>query len=174
MDLSGHPIVEAVEAAHGNWPQNKYMNVFVCIDPDGAAGYTLNPSGWLPVTGMYGSIYIRHTYFGSIGTGNYALARAFSHEVGHWLNLSHPWGPNNNPGNAASCGDDDGVTDTPNTIGWTSCNLSGTTCSSLDNVQNFMEYSYCSRMFTAGQAARMNTALQSGQPADRHNLWQNI
>ncbi len=172
MDFNGHPIVDAVEAEHGNWPQNKYMNVFVCIDPDGAAGYTLNPSGWLPVTGMYGGIFIRHTYFGSVGTGNYGLARAFSHEVGHWLNLAHPWGPNNNPGQAGSCTDDDGVTDTPNTIGWTTCNLTGTTCGSLDNVQNFMEYSYCSRMFTAGQAARMNTALQAGQPADRHNLWQ--
>jgi PKD repeat protein len=174
LDFSGHPIVDAVEAAHGNWPQNKYMNVFVCIDPDGSAGYTLTPSGFLPVTGMYGGILIRHTYFGSIGTGNYALARAFSHEVGHWLNLAHPWGPNNNPGNAGSCGDDDGVSDTPNTIGWTTCDTSsnGQSCGTRDNIQNFMEYSYCSRMFTAGQSARMNVALQSGQPADRHNLWQ--
>lgn len=169
MTFSGHPIVEDVESQHGLWPSQKYMNIFVCIDPDGAAGYTLTPQGWSVGT-MYGGILIKHTYVGSIGTGNYTLARALTHEVGHWLNLSHPWGPNNNPGNAASCNDDDGVNDTPNTIGWTTCNLSGTTCGSLDNVQNYMDYSYCSRMFTDGQVTRMHTALNSSQ-GGRDNLW---
>lgn len=169
LDFSGHPIVEDVEAQHGLWPSEKYMNVFVCIDPNGAAGYTMTPQGWSQGT-MYAGILIKHTYVGSIGTGNYTLARALTHEVGHWLNLAHPWGPNNNPGNTASCGDDDGVGDTPNTIGWTTCNLSGTTCGSLDNVQNYMDYSYCSRMFTQGQVTRMHTALNSGV-GGRDNLW---
>lgn len=165
---TGHPIVEDVAAQHGTWIQQKYMNVFICIDPDGAAGYTLTPNSGLNNT-MYGGILLRHGYMGSIGTGNYQLARALTHEVGHWLNLSHTWGPNNNPGNAASCSDDDGVSDTPNTIGWTSCNTAGNTCNSLDNVQNYMEYSYCSRMFTAGQVARMHTALNDNE-GGRNNL----
>jgi PKD repeat protein len=37
-------------------------------------------------------------------------------------------------------------------------------------VQNYMEYSYCSRMFTQGQANRMRAALQSNT-AQRNQLW---
>ena len=172
MTFSGHPIVDDVKAEHGTWAQNKYMNVFICIDPNGAAGYTFNPGNWLPETDMYGSIFMSHDYMGSIGTSNVGRSRTLTHEVGHWLNLSHPWGPNNNPGNASSCSTDDGVTDTPNTIGWQTCNTSGATCGSLDNVENYMDYSYCSKMFTNGQVVRMHAALNSNT-AGRNDLWQN-
>jgi PKD repeat protein len=85
--------------------------------------------------------------------------------------LAHPWGNSNSPGAASNCNTDDNVTDTPNTIGWTSCNLNGASCgSALDNVQNFMEYSYCSNMFTNGQKTRMLAALISNI-ASRSNLW---
>lgn len=171
MSDSGHEIVEAVEDVHGNWPQNKYMNVFVCIDPAGAAGYTFKPAGWYPAGGMYGSIFMRHDYMGTIGTGGSSGKHTLSHEAGHWLNLSHTWGNSNSPGLASNCSTDDGVADTPNTRGWDNCsNLYGETCGSLDNVQNFMEYSYCSTMFTAGQAARVQSAL-TGVTAQRYKLF---
>lgn len=158
-----HPIIEAVRDEHGNWPQNKYMNVFVCIDPNGAAGYTFNPGGWYPAGGMYGSIMMRHDYMGAIGTSSNGRKHTLAHEVGHWLNLSHPWGGTNNPGLASNCGTDDGVLDTPNTIGWDNCSdVYGATCGSLDNVQNIMDYSYCSTMFTEGQAARVQASLLGG------------
>lgn len=170
MTDGGHAIVEAVQDVHGNWPQNKYMNVFVCIDPAGAAGYTFRPGGWYPAGGMYGSIFMRHDYMGTIGTSSSTARHTLSHEAGHWLNLAHLWGNSNSPGVAANCGTDDGVADTPNTVGWNNCsNLYGETCGSLDNVQNIMEYSYCSTMFTAGQAARMQTAL-TGTTAQRYKL----
>ena len=54
--------------------------------------------------------------------------------------------------------------------GLTPCDLERTTCGSLDNVQNYMEYSYCSRMYTQGQRARMRAALNSST-ADRNQLW---
>ena len=166
---------------HGNWPQNRYMNVIVCQDPAGAAGYTNNPGNWYNASGMGGSIYMRHDYMGSIGTASGYTRHTLSHEVGHWLNLSHCWGGNNNPGQSGACNDDDGVADTPRTIGWTTCNVNGNTCTNdaidgywgsdvIDNVQNIMEYSYCSTMFTQGQAARMQTALNSST-AQRNNLW---
>jgi len=103
-----------------------------------------------------------HRYIGSIGTGNTITSRAFTHEVGHWLNLDHTWGPNNNPGDSTSCGTDDGVTDTPNCIGDKSiCNLDDKFCGPRANVENFMEYSYCSKMFTQRQVERMRAALLS-------------
>lgn len=166
---SSHPIVEAVQDEHGTWPQNKYLNIFVCIDPNGNAGYTFKPGGWYPVSGMYGGIQIDYKYFGTIEEAYSFAEHTLSHEVGHWLNLNHTWGNSNSPGDPANCDINDGVGDTPNTIGWTSCNLAGTTCGSLDNVQNIMEYSYCSTMFTDGQCGRMQNALTSGT-AGRNNL----
>jgi len=169
MDNGTHPIVDAVAAQHGIWPQKDYMSVFVCIDPNGAAGYTYRPSNFFNPNQMYGAIFMRHDYMGVIGTSSNTARHTLSHESGHWFNLAHCWGSTNSPGVSSSCNTDDNVSDTPNTIGWQSCNTSGSTCSSLDNVQNIMEYSYCSTMFTQGQAARMQTALL-GNTAGRSNL----
>ena len=94
---------------------------------------------------------------------------ALTHEVGHYLNLLHTWGYTNDPG--VDCLGTDDVSDTPPTKGWTSCNLSGATCSSpLDNIQNYMEYAYCSTMYTEGQKTRMRNALTSSA-CQRSSLW---
>jgi PKD repeat protein len=155
------------DAKLNQWPRNKYLNIWVVKDiSSGAAGYSQYPSNFNAASD---GIMILHTYVGSIGTGNPSRSRALTHEIGHWLNLAHPWGNSNTPGVASNCNIDDGVADTPNTIGWTSCNLNGTSCGSLDNVQNFMEYSYCSTMFTEGQKTRMLAALNSST-ASRNNL----
>jgi hypothetical protein len=162
-----------------SWPGNKYLNVFICGEIGGAAGYTTNPATW-SATSMTNGIWILHDYVGSIGTGSTGASRALTHEVGHWLNLDHTWGPNNNPGNASSCSSDDDVEDTPNCIGVTACLLNANTCNSVnaywnydvrDNVENYMDYSYCSKMYTPGQTARMRAALQ-GTSTGRFNLWQ--
>ncbi|MCB9170336.1 MAG: PKD domain-containing protein [Flavobacteriales bacterium] len=154
------------------WPRNKYLNIWVAASADGAAGYSLYPSmvanGW--AAGSDG-IVVLHDYVGSIGTSQPYHSRTLTHEVGHWINLSHPWGSTNDPGVSSNCQTDDNVSDTPNTIGWTSCNINGSSCGSLDNVENYMEYSYCSKMFTEGQKARMIAALNSST-AQRNQLWQ--
>jgi PKD repeat protein len=152
------------------WPRNRYMNVWVAASADGAAGYTLTPGAAAFFSAADG-IVMQHTYVGSINTGSPSRSRALTHEVGHWLNLAHTWGNTNEPGLSSNCNTDDNVSDTPNTIGWTSCNINGVTCGSLDNVENFMEYSYCSKMFTAGQSSRMISALNSST-AQRSQLWQ--
>jgi PKD repeat protein len=41
----------------------------------------------------------------------------------------------------------------------------------MENTENYMEYSYCSRQFTIGQVARMRAAMQSNV-GDRRSLWQ--
>ena len=162
-------IVSGNDVHNGEWAGNKYLNVFVVADCGDAAGYTMLPSNWIG-SAMDNGIWILHDYVGSIGTGDVGTDRALTHEVGHWLNLEHTWGPNNNPGNAASCSDDDGVNDTPNTIGVTACLLNEATCGPRANVENYMDYSYCSKMFSGGQKNRMRAALVSST-GGRNNLW---
>jgi len=152
------------------WPRNKYLNVWVAASANGAAGYALLPSAAQFLASQDG-IVLLHTYVGSMGTGNTQNSRALTHEVGHWINLPHTWGNSNNPGLVSNCSDDDGVSDTPNTIGWTSCNLNGITCGTLDNVENYMDYSFCSKMFTNGQKTRMIASLNSTS-AQRNQLSQ--
>jgi PKD repeat protein len=154
------------------WPRDRYLNIWVANSAQGAAAYTQTPGN---VDGFWGEttdgIVSLHTYVGSIGTSSLSHSRTLTHEVGHWINLRHCWGPTNDPGLPENCDMDDNVTDTPNTEGWTSCNRNGATCDSpLDNVENYMEYSYCSKMFTNGQKTRMLAALNSST-ADRNNLW---
>jgi len=153
-----------------SWPRNKYLQIWVAASAAGAAGYTFRPATAQFYPNEDG-IVILHTYTGSTGTGSGSRSRALTHEVGHWINLKHTWGDGNDPGLPANCNMDDDVNDTPNTTGWIICNLNGTTCGSLDNVENYMDYSYCSKMFTEGQAVRMITSLNSGI-AQRNQLWQ--
>ena len=162
-------IVAGNDVYQGNWAGNKYLNIFICGDIGGAAGYTTKPSAW-SANQMTNGIWVNHNYVGSIGTSSTGKSRTLTHELGHWLNLNHTWGGNNNPGNTSSCSTDDGVQDTPNCIGVQACLINSNTCSSdnaywgfniRDNVENYMDYSYCSRMFTQGQKTRMRAALQS-------------
>jgi len=154
-----------------NWPRHRYLNVWVAASAGGAAGYSMYPS---TVAGGWGvaadGIVVLHSYVGAIGTGSEQRSHTMTHEVGHWLNLRHCWGDSNEPGSSSNCAMDDNVADTPLTAGWTSCNLRGASCGSpVDNVENFMEYSYCSKMFTNGQKARLLAALNSST-ASRNNL----
>ncbi|HEU0228053.1 MAG TPA: M43 family zinc metalloprotease [Arachidicoccus soli] len=166
--------VQAVKNAHGNWPGDEYLNIFVASNIGGAAGFTMYPNDWLG-SSMSNGIHVLDNYTGSIGTSANFARHTISHEAGHWLNLSHTWGDSNDPGLAGNCAEDDHVTDTPDTKGWKTCSLHGKTCASqdtaqYDNVQNIMEYSYCSTMFTIGQKARMWGALESST-GGRNNIW---
>lgn len=161
------------------WPTNKYLNVYIVQNAAGLAGHCVWPADADSIPAWDG-IVIGHNYVGTIGTSNYTTSVAFAHECGHYLNLQHIWGGNNVPGfyfypcadTAKDCSIDDLVADTPPTIGWISCNLSGASClNAVDNVQNTMDYSYCNRMFTYGQKARMQACLNS-PIAGRDNLWQ--
>jgi PKD repeat protein len=163
---------EETKMAVPAWPRNKYLNVWtVASIESGAAGYSYYPSS---VSGSWGEdldgILLLSSYVGSIGTSVELRKRTLTHEAGHYLNLMHPWGNSNDPGLQSNCNDDDQVNDTPNTIGHTSCNLYAVTCSTLDNVQNYMDYSYCGNMFTYGQKTRMQAALNSSV-SGRNNLW---
>ena len=157
------------------WDDSKYVNIWVVEDIDnsiGAAAYT-----YLPGT-LWGDevegIIINHEYLGSIGSSNNTPYKrhTLSHEFGHYFNLSHTWGWGSN-GELENCYYDDDVSDTPNTIGaYSTCNLSQISCGNLDNIQNFMDYSSCTCMFTIGQVSRMHASLNSSV-SQRNNLWTN-
>jgi PKD repeat protein len=102
------------------WPRDKYLNVWVVatIGSQGVAGYAYYPSATSGPLAPADGILILHDYIGSIGTSATFSSRALTHEIGHYLNLQHPWGNNNDPG--VACGDD-GVNDTPPTKGHTAC-----------------------------------------------------
>lgn len=154
---------ENLKTISPTWGRNKYLNVWVCRGMDGgAAGYSFLPGNLNGPNGaLIDGIVILDSYLGNIGTSNDYKSHSLTHEVGHWANLPHTWGSSNQPGSPENCYEDDGLVDTPNTIGWTTCNLSGESCGSLDNVENFMDYSYCSKMFTTDQKNRMRATMSS-------------
>ncbi len=139
------------------WPSTKYLNVYVVKSLGGqAAGYTFLPGSGIPPN--VDAIVVESSYVGSIGTGSSFTSRVLTHEAGHWFGLEHVWGWNNV---GTTCGDD-GITDTPITKGFTSCNLGNSAvCSppTIENLQNYMDYSYCENMFTKGQAQWMQNVI---------------
>jgi PKD repeat protein len=158
---------EHIKEIAPSWPRAQYLNIWVVKTiPGGIAGYAYYPG--TAGDGQDG-IMIKHSYIGSIGTGT--GSRTLTHETGHYLNLAHPWGSTNEPEIGSNCNIDDGIEDTPNTIGNTTCDLYNVSCGSLDNVQNHMDYAHCSRMFTQGQGAMMRAILNLNA-SDRNQLWQ--
>ena len=173
---------------NGDWPGNKYLNVFIVgsLSEPGSSlitlGYTSYPA-WGGLT-MSNGFHVIHQAIGTIGTGGVYGTGTSTHEIGHWLNLSHTWGSNNDPG-IGNCGNNDGVDDTPSCLGIQggSCNPANpnplNSCSNdnaywgfdiQDNTENYMDYAHCDRMFTLGQAQRMRNALNSSV-GGRNNLW---
>lgn len=154
------------------WDTDMYLNIWVVDNIESGAGAYAYYPGTAP--GGAEGIVCRHTQFGTTGTSSTAnfASTTMSHEIGHYLNLAHTWGDSNDPELSENCNDDDNVSDTPNTIGALyGCNTSQYSCGSLDNVQNFMDYTDCASMFTQGQRARAHAALHSSQ-GGRINLWQ--
>ena len=164
-------IIDGNDVYNGEWPGNKYLNVFVVADCGGAGGYTTNPGVPYGST-MYNGIWILNTQFGEIGTSSVTAGRSLTHEIGHWFNLEHTWGNSNSPGDPGNCSTDDNVTDTPNCIGGTvGCNLGDNGCGPIANAQNYMDYYLsCQSMFTDGQVTRMRSAATSSS-GGRNNLW---
>ncbi len=142
-----------------NWDPTSYLNIWtVSSISSGAAAWSHYPG-------------IISTLDGVVSIYTYVTGHTLSHEIGHYLNLAHPWGSTNEPGLPDNCNIDDEVDDTPLTIGVDQhCNLNQVSCGSLDNVQNFMDYSTCEAMFTLGQFERTDAALNSAI-GGRKYLW---
>ncbi len=156
--------VNATENIYGvvqNWDPSKYLNIWTVLSTEsGAAAWSHYPG----VTPSSDGIVSMHQF---VNSNDHTIA----HELGHYLNLPHPWGDSNEPGLEDNCDTDDGIDDTPNTIGiFGTCDTGQESCGSLDNIQNIMDYSSCPAMFTMGQVDRMRAALNSSV-GDRNKLW---
>jgi len=148
------------------WPTQSYYNVWIAhigysTTTGGTAGFAYLPSWGSQFEAVDGSV-IAYQVVGANET-------TLTHETGHYLGLNHTWGE------LESCANDDGFTDTPNCSSpsfgsWQNnfCPLTKSTCGSLDQVENFMDYAQCPTLFTAQQSAFMNNLLstnyQWGQP----------
>ncbi len=162
------------------YPSSRYLNIIIVKEivaqPNQVGtivGYTYKPGTWGSNVAQDAIVY-NYSYLDVNG----GEPRSLTHELGHWLNLSHTWGDTNNPG--ISCGDDF-VSDTPPTrgqLGGCPSSASGNLCATtsntaytagMNNSENIMDYTSCSKNFTAGQTERMRTALASSI-SSRNNL----
>ncbi len=160
------------------WPRDKYMNVWVvnkAFANSNSSGFAYYPSTIDdPTLAVYDGVVIAYWAYGRHNETAVGYEHVLAHEVGHWAELKHTWGDQSAFGTQEACSDDDGVNDTPNTWGHAfggSCTLETYSCGTLDNNNNFMDYTgTCTGMFTLGQKARMHGALNSSL-SDRNNLW---
>ncbi len=143
------------------WPATSYLNIFVCDIAGGIRGYATFPDAEDSIDG----IVLDYLSFGRGAEFNYSdptrfnLGRTGTHEVGHWLRLTHIWGD-------GGCDIDDGISDTPTASGANyGCAIGSLACygDSLNMVQNYMDYSddACMYLFTQGQVNLMRKAFDT-------------
>lgn len=155
-----------------NWNPDKYLNLWVCnLDGsgDGTLGYAAFPfeRQFFPDDD---GVVIDYRVFGTMGTvvSPNTLGRTATHEIGHWMNLYHIWGDVE-----PECGDDE-VLDTPSgdepNYGCPSFPVDPkSVCETDENGEMYMNYmdyvdDACMKMFTKGQAARMQASLKNDRP----------
>lgn len=150
------------------WPNDVYLNFWVCDLSAGLLGYAQFPGGDDATDG----IVCDYRYTGRIGNiANGVRGRTATHEVGHWLNLRHVWGD-------GDCSVDDFVDDTPIASGSNfGCPFGTNSCDEgpedlPDMFQNYMDYSDddCTNLYTIGQKNRMLPLFTPG--AVRYDLSQ--
>ena len=146
------------------WDPSRYLNIWVG-ERAFACGKGIFPNEATPEED---GVIIRYDCFGTTGTATppYHLGRTTTHEIGHYLNLLHPWGGGNED---LLCIDDDQVEDTPSQAFnyMNQCPVHPqVSCGSRDMFMNFMNLcdDPCLNMFTAGQKERVWAALNLFRP----------
>ena len=170
---NGDPIKFTCLGGSDAWDPNKYLNIWVCQMPSGFLGYSFFGSDPLTEHPLNERGFVNN--FRAFGKGGSAVApfnlgRTATHEIGHFFDLIHIWGPNNCDGNQ-TCGDDDDITDTPPQLRCTfgapaSDSIIRDNCSAANPGimwMNYMDYvdDRAMVMYTPQQHARMEAILNA-------------
>jgi hypothetical protein len=168
----GDPIKYTSFGGSDAWDPRKYLNIWVGDDLTSSfLGYTFTPSLSLSIVPLNERGFVnQYECFGKGGSAlpPYNLGRTAVHEIGHFFNLEHIWGPSNCDGND-DCSDDDGVGDTPTQEG---CNYGVPTGVLTDNCttnapgimwMNYMDYvdDRAMVMYTPQQYTRMEATFNN-------------
>ena len=144
---------QGITPDHASFAQNtaEYLNIHIFPAMN---SYAVIPSTGFPVPGDPQDGIVLSYYDAT------ARPRMLAHEVGHWVGLYHTFGATNTSG--VNCGDD-GLADTPETKGSVvnTCDTTLSECAMgvIENVDNFMDYSDCGKMFTVDQMAHVNAVM---------------
>lgn len=164
-----------------NWDRSKYFNIYIVerLNSWNQSGVAYLPSEVSTSQdavkdGALATFRIWPISFPFSGDQWNGFEGTMAHEVGHYFNLIHTWGPSNS---AFSCSDpycNDFVADTPKhgaTLDGYVANQQLIGCDgTVAMTDNFMTYSRHQCLFTPGQVNRMQNALNSSV-SSRNNLW---
>lgn len=155
------------------WDPRFYVNIWVCNmeSASGTIGATYFPGGSLKRDGIM--IDYRYLGTGGITLPPYNLGRTMTHEIGHYFNLDHTWGPTD-ISFLPFCGDDDHVDDTPlqSNANYYCPQFPRPSCGNIsDMYMNYMDYvdDPCMNMFSKGQVDRMLAAWYIMTPYLRYS-----
>jgi PKD repeat protein len=131
------------------WDQDMYLNIWVVKSIlSSGEGITLGYAYYPGQGGSNDGIVMRHDQMNS---------NTLTHEIGHYLNLKHTFDN--------GCFSGDNVDDTPPAAKANfGCPKGRNSCTNdspdlIDQIENYMDYSDCSAMFTNGQKVRMQSAI---------------
>lgn len=168
FDQKIQAVINGNDVFQGVWPESNYLNVVVCSpNMNEATSSTINGNSGME----HNSVFVLHSYVGSIGTGSTYTKEFLTYEVGKWLKLNNTFGPKTFELDPSNCSTDDGLLDTPNCIWVYSCDLNNVACGERAMTENFMALSYCMKFFTNDQVQKMHETLNEPL-SSYYNLWQ--
>lgn len=165
LDANGSPrVCYAALGGADAWDPAQYLNIWVAGIGGGILGLATFPGAAPPAED---GVLIDPRYFGTTGLAAFNpphhLGRTATHEIGHYFDLRHIWGGNEN-----TCADDDEVGDTPvQRNPYFGCPVYPQfSCGNSAMFMNFMDYTddACMGLFTPGQKGRMWAALAAARP----------
>jgi len=192
VSITGLPdnVKETANGGSDAWDTEHYVNIWVCklesflgilfgyaYPPDGLSNW---PAGSAAPSPELEGVVLDYRAVGrnnpvpfddGMGGTFFVNGRTATHEVGHYFGMRHIWGDGGGIWGGDSCGEDDGILDTPNQGAQSSnnCDTTLNTCTDTvgtdmpDLIENHMDYSEeaCKNMWTQMQANFMRNVLEN-------------